>query len=121
MRVSRSLESNEEGKGTEVGVKDEYIWLRLRSADPKANGDFVSPGARCGLSSSRDWGFVRLAFPDDDSDSGSVRICCCGVVVGPNRVWPDCGGVWAWGRESALEGDGSGGAVTDPLPLLGGG
>jgi hypothetical protein len=34
IRVSLSLEPAEDGKGAEIGVKEEYAWLRPGSADP---------------------------------------------------------------------------------------
>lgn len=68
MRMSLSLKSDDEGNGAEIGVKDMYAWLRLGSPDPKARGDSISPIVRCGFSSSRGSGLVRLLFPDDDSD-----------------------------------------------------
>ncbi len=46
MRMSLSLESADEGRGAEIGVNEEYCWLRFVSPDPKASGDPISPIVR---------------------------------------------------------------------------
>jgi hypothetical protein len=78
IRISRSFESLEfeEGSGADVGVKDMYAWLRLGSADPKAEGDSISVVERWGFSSSSGCGFVRRLLPDDDSELCSGWIWC---------------------------------------------
>jgi len=120
MRTSLSLDSDEVGKGAEMGVYVEYAWLRFGSPDPYCRGDSISLVARC-FSNSNGVGLVRLLFPDEDSDPCSTPICCCGVIAGANWEGADGGGVRSCGRGSGPSGDGSGGAVMDCLPLLGGG
>ena len=120
MRTSRSLDSVEDGSGAEMGVKDEYPWLRVGSPDPYASGDSISLVAP-GLSSSRGCGRVRLLFPDDDSGPCSGPICCCGVIVGPTCIGIGRGGVRSCACVSGPGGDASDGVVIDALALLTGG
>jgi hypothetical protein len=94
--MSRSLGSDDEGKGADMGVKDEYGWIRLMSPtpDPKAWGDSVSPGGLWVFSNSSGVGLLRFFFPEDDS-CGSSECVCCGVMT-PGGGGP-AGGVCIWG------------------------
>jgi hypothetical protein len=75
--ISLSRGSEDECGGAEMGVKVEYVRVRLGSpaADPKAGGDPISPGGLCVFSSSNGVGLLRFFLPEDDSWGSSVCVC----------------------------------------------
>jgi hypothetical protein len=117
--ISLSRDSVDGGRGPDMGVYVEYVWLRWGSpvAEPNARGDSVSLGARCGFSNSSGVGFVRFFFPEDDSEPRSIWDIC-GVVeaIGAAGVGP--GGVSPNIRASPCD---VSVAVIDVLAFLGGG